>query len=142
MHQGSCLCRAVRYEVDGPIRQSSHCHCRMCRKFHGAACGTYANLKAARLRIVAGKDVLTAYASSEGVRRSFCSRCGSSLFFEDEREPDVIGVTLGTLDAEPEAKPWAHIFMADKAGWEDVPDDGLRRYEQSYPLDTVPRERS
>ncbi|WP_394846613.1 GFA family protein [Pendulispora brunnea] len=139
MHLGSCLCRAVRYEIDGSLRRSSHCHCSMCRKFHGAACGTYTSMKRERLRIVAGADAITAYASSEHVRRSFCSRCGSSLFFEDDKTPEVIDVTLGTLDDEPEVKPAVHIFFADKAAWEDVPDDGLPRFEQSYPRETPPK---
>jgi hypothetical protein len=89
---------------------------------------------------VAGQHAVTAYESSKGVRRSFCSRCGSSLFFEDDKEPENIGVTLGTLNDAPEAKPWVHIFVADKAGWEHVPDDGLPRYDVSYPREAAPKE--
>ena len=29
---GSCLCGAVRYQVDGPLKQMIGCHCTMCRK--------------------------------------------------------------------------------------------------------------
>jgi hypothetical protein len=26
--RGSCLCGGVRFEIDGPLMQSSHCHCQ------------------------------------------------------------------------------------------------------------------
>ena len=32
---GGCLCGAVRYEVDRPLRDVVLCHCAMCRKAHG-----------------------------------------------------------------------------------------------------------
>ena len=34
--RGSCLCGEVRFEIDGPLMRSSHCHCRQCQKAHGA----------------------------------------------------------------------------------------------------------
>ena len=36
MKTGGCLCGAVRYEVDPPLRDVILCHCEMCRKAHGA----------------------------------------------------------------------------------------------------------
>ena len=44
-YQGSCLCNAIRFEVDEFEPQTGNCHCSMCRKFHGAA---YATLAEAR----------------------------------------------------------------------------------------------
>ncbi|WP_394823308.1 GFA family protein [Pendulispora albinea] len=122
----------MRYEIDGPLRRITHCHCSMCRKFHGAGVGTYATLRRARLRVVAGEEALTVFASSDHATRSFCSRCGASLFFEDRDEPESVDVAIGTLDDEPDAMPWAHIFVADKAGWVDIRDE-LPRFEASPP---------
>ena len=34
--RGSCLCGGVRFEIDGPLMRSSHCHCRQCQKRMGA----------------------------------------------------------------------------------------------------------
>lgn len=34
-HTGSCLCGAVAYALDGPLRDVVACHCAMCRKTHG-----------------------------------------------------------------------------------------------------------
>lgn len=43
---GGCLCGCVRFEIDGPLLRSSHCHCRQCQKAHGAPfrCGVLARL--------------------------------------------------------------------------------------------------
>ena len=38
---GSCLCGAVTWEVSGEPNTAYHCHCKICRKVHGAAFATY-----------------------------------------------------------------------------------------------------
>ena len=38
--KGSCLCGSIQYEVDRIDSKMGHCHCTMCRKFHGAEFAT------------------------------------------------------------------------------------------------------
>ena len=52
--RGSCLCGEVRFEIDGPLKRSSHWHCRQCQKAHGAPLAI-AMPSAARLRFTLGK---------------------------------------------------------------------------------------
>lgn len=66
------------------------------------------------------------------VNRTFCSRCGSSLFWETRDAPDAVAIALGPLDDEPDAAPRAHIFFADKAGWVTA-EDGLPRFDTLEP---------
>ena len=35
---GRCLCGSVRFEIDGPLRDVSLCHCVECRRWHGHVC--------------------------------------------------------------------------------------------------------
>ena len=37
MLTGNCLCTDVAFEIHGPVDTMIHCHCSMCRKFHGSA---------------------------------------------------------------------------------------------------------
>ncbi len=43
--KGSCHCGAVRFEVAGPVRRSSVCHCGQCRRMSG---GEWASADLAR----------------------------------------------------------------------------------------------
>ncbi len=117
MYNGSCLCGAVRYEIRGPIDRTSMCWCTMCQKQHGASGGPYANVASSTLHYVQGEDMLTHYASSPGVDRTFCKMCGSNLSWQAADHRDVIGITLGTLDTPYEGKVTEDLYLDSKPGW-------------------------
>jgi hypothetical protein len=132
MLTGGCLCKAVRYEIDGELRHITHCHCEMCRKVHGAAFATYARLARRRFRLVRGAEVLRQYKSSEGVAREFCGTCGAQLFWSRADHPDAMAITLGTLDGDPGGRPAAHIYARDRASWYEIT-DALPQYDGDVP---------
>ncbi len=117
MKAGGCLCGAVTYVVNGPLRDVIACHCTQCRKssgHHVAATSCH------RDDIdVTGK--VTWYQSSDTARRGFCGICGSNLFW------DGAGVNLsifaGTLDGPTGIKMAGHIFCADKGDYYELSDD-------------------
>ena len=37
MPTGNCLRADFAFEIDGPADTVGHCHCSMCRKYHGSA---------------------------------------------------------------------------------------------------------
>jgi ADP-ribosyl-[dinitrogen reductase] hydrolase len=116
MTPGSCLCGAVRYEVDDSNGDLGHCHCRMCQKFHGAPFGTYLEVPRERFRVVAGQSFLTRYRSSPQVSRLFCSRCGSPMLFQKAGN-DTVDVIAATLDEAPEARLTYEIWTSAKTAW-------------------------
>ena len=121
--QGSCLCRGIKYRVDGPFGKVVNCHCSMCRKATGAAFRTRAAVPAAAFHWIAGEDLVSRYESSPGETRTFCRVCGATLatFFRDH--PDEIGLPLGTLDDDARVRASAHVFVASKAPWFDITDE-------------------
>lgn len=129
MIRGSCLCGTVRYEISGPLDRLTHCHCSQCRKAHGAAFGSYARVKQAEFRFVAGEVDVASYASSPGVRRTFCKRCGARLQFIRESKPEALWLAVATLDEDPRIRPSHHIFVGSKAPWFEIT-DGLPQHEQ------------
>jgi hypothetical protein len=42
---------------------------------------------------------------------------------------DEVSIRLGTLDDDPGIKPQFHTFLGSKAVWDDVPEDGLKRFD-------------
>ena len=123
MLHGSCLCGAVRYEIDGPLRGALNCHCSMCRKAHGAAFRSRAAVRSEHFRFTAGEGLVTDHESSPGTFRGFCSRCGSPLRSRFTDHPDWLGLPLGTLDDDPGVRPAMHVHVASRAPWFDITDD-------------------
>ncbi len=124
---GRCACGAVRYEVSGPMTQVTYCHCGKCRRWHGHV-GAYAAVGRAGFRLVEARG-LKWYAANATVRRGFCGECGSSLLWDEEGD-DHVAICVGTLDAPTGLSSKAHIFVASKGDYYDLPDDGLLRLDE------------
>src|SRR5262245_13735132 len=78
MIQGSCLCGAMRFEIDeAQIIVINNCHCSYCRKVSGAAFGTFVQLPGSSFRWLSGEQHLATFESTPGNRRAFCKVCGS-----------------------------------------------------------------
>lgn len=111
---GSCLCGSVRFEVRGPLRDVLICHCQFCQRMHTHV-GAYAACVPSDLKIVSGR-ALRWHRSSPGVRRGFCRKCGSSLFWEPTPATHV-SISAGSLDRPTGLKVTDHIFLAQKGDY-------------------------
>ncbi len=113
---GGCLCGAVRYRVAGPPRSTSLCHCDSCRRATGAPSLAWAIFDEDKVEIVAGR--LAVYASSPGVERGFCARCGTSLSYARANRPGLFDVTTASLDDAEAFPPAREIWLEEKLAWE------------------------
>jgi hypothetical protein len=120
----------VKFEIDEFMPQVAHCHCSMCRKFHGAAYATFAGVNRSKFRWMQGEDALKGYTAENGTTRTFCRHCGSSLTFASPRASgEVMEIALGAMDEDIPVKPNAHIFVASGTNWTVLSDD-IPQYEQ------------
>jgi hypothetical protein len=119
MHAGSCLCGAVKFQVEGELKAPDACHCSQCRKQSGHYWAS-TNVPTSALTID-GEDKVAWYRSSEKVRRGFCTTCGSFLFW-DPLDHDVIAVAMGAFDKPTGTKLHVHIFVDDKGDYYDIAD--------------------
>ena len=124
--RGSCLCGEVAFEVTPPAKFCSHCHCTMCRRAHGAPFVTWVGIPEAQVRVVKGQGTLMRYRSSPGGSRTFCGKCGTQLFCQNDHAPGLIDVTRASLPDDAGFDPMSHIYYSDKAAWVEV-HDGLRK---------------
>src|SRR5687768_7930103 len=95
-HKGACLCGAVSFEVAGPLTPPDACHCSQCRRQSGHF---WAASEVPRDAVtIHGGENVTWFRSSEEVRRGFCSRCGSVLFWDPLRK-DKLAVAMGAMQS-------------------------------------------
>lgn len=122
MHKGSCLCGAVRFEVEGSLDHAPEaCHCSQCRKQSGHVLAGINVLKKALS--VNGSDQVSWYRSSEKVERGFCSVCGSTLFWQPLMEAyEHIAISMGAFDTPTGTRLAKHTFVGDKGDYYDIND--------------------
>jgi hypothetical protein len=131
--RGSCLCGGVRFEVEPPFRRANYCHCSRCRKHSGGATLVQGRVARERFRLLAGAELMRVFRPEGGAVKAFCSVCGSSLFGGAWPGGPEVSVRFGSLDDDPGIGPQYHSFVGSKAAWDELPDDGLPRYEQANP---------
>ncbi|MHA1599438.1 MAG: GFA family protein [Alphaproteobacteria bacterium] len=127
-HPGGCLCGAIRYVATGEPLWVAHCHCQSCRRSTGAPFATFVGFAPDQVAFSASAPAT--YASSPGVRRSFCGDCGTPIAFEADRYPGEIHLYVCTMDAPAEFTPQAHVHVREQLPWLHL-DGGLPRFRAS-----------
>lgn len=113
--KGHCLCDAIAYEIVGDPVMTALCHCPSCRRASGAPVVAWALVQQDALSIVRGRPAT--FASSDGVTRSFCGACGTTLFYEAVAMPGLVDVTIASLDDPAGLAPQMHIWHEHRLPW-------------------------
>lgn len=120
VHEGGCLCGAVRFRATGTLAPVVNCHCGMCRRFHGAF-GAYTRTPRDGFSLSEQRG-LAWYESSPGIRRGFCRICGSSLFWEKDARDALVEIAAGALDLPTGLRTEGHIYTKHKGDFYDITD--------------------
>ena len=116
--KGSCLCKAVAYEVELPFIRFMYCHCSRCRKATGSAHAANGFVKPEAFRWIKGTDMVQRYDLPEAPRfgLQFCKICGSRVP-HSSRDGKSFVIPAGSLDEDPGTQPQAVIFWGSRAPW-------------------------
>jgi hypothetical protein len=134
MISGACLCGTVRYQVEGPLRNLTHCHCSRCRKHHGAPFASFVEQSSDSFRWLSGEDAVAEYVSSAAWVRRFCKVCGSVV---PTQHGDVMRLPVANLIGDFELPRGLHRFVGSKAPWHKI-GDGLPQYDGAEPGRATP----
>ncbi|PLB43222.1 hypothetical protein P170DRAFT_441677 [Aspergillus steynii IBT 23096] len=133
---GSCACHHIQYTTSTLPLILNNCHCTTCRKQSGAAYQTWAIFPSSSIVFMHGEADLLVRRSSTFATRTACSRCGSSISMRYDFNPEGVGIAAGTIDSssgsEVVPRPARHIYLKEKAGWFEVPEDGAERWEGHF----------
>src|SRR3974390_971740 len=79
-YAGSCLCGAVRFEIQGEFERFYLCHCEYCRKDTGSAHAANLFSSTAILKGVSGEERVKRFnLPATRHNKAFCSTCASAL---------------------------------------------------------------
>ena len=125
-HTATCACGAASVTLAGPVKIHAVCHCTNCKRRTGSAFGWSAYFP--REALVAVRGELVAFAPAQppsGVPqvRHFCARCGSTLYWLDEKFPTLVGVAAGCFGESPPGEPRLSASHAKKCAWIGLPPD-------------------
>jgi hypothetical protein len=115
---GRCVCGAVEVEIGIPARWAWHDHSQKSRHAQGCAYATYVGSWKSRFRVVEGEEHIARYEDeAEGTARSFCARCGTPLFYERRRSPQMVNVPRALFPTRTGREPRYHMHLAEQADW-------------------------
>ena len=114
--------------IDGEPIWIGHCHCESCRRNTGSAVATFVAFRPSQVTYTHGNRQF--FISSPGVRRGFCSNCGTPLSYEAEKFPDETHLYLCTLDEPGKFVPTFHVFYKERVPWFEISDD-LPRHQRT-----------
>ena len=116
--EGRCACGEVRLEIDVPAFWAWHDHSAASRRAQGCAYATYVGCWKSRCRVLQGAERITRYEEPEtGAARSFCSRCGTPLFYERLRAPKMVDIPRALFETRTGREPLYHLALHEKAEW-------------------------
>jgi hypothetical protein len=129
VHEGGCLCGAVRYAARGPLRDVVYCHCSQCRRQTRLYFATTAVDKDDFT--LTSQASLRWYAASDFALRGFCGDCGSVLFWK-AHSARHIAILAGSLDDPGDLRAVSHICTEGRPSFYALC-DGLPQYPHDAP---------
>lgn len=112
---GACQCGNVRFTVTGKPKFTARCHCASCRRATGAEFSTWVGWRDAQLAWSGEKP--QRYASSPGVQRGFCGKCGTPLSYQGENWPGETHLLIGLFDQPQDFPPAGDAFKDEALPW-------------------------
>lgn len=131
---GHCLCGYIQFSIEEEPNWVAYCHCDSCKRATGGVIAAYAGF--AKDRVKFHEQSPQYFASSPGVKRGFCPKCGSPISYESTRWPDEIHLFLGIIDQVAQLQPQSHVYTKEQLAWLHI-DDALPHYI-TVPNETKP----
>jgi hypothetical protein len=119
----TCACGQLQARCTGEPALVSLCHCLSCQKRTGSAYGVAAFFARENVETSGSAHIYSRSSDSGfGLTHHFCPQCGSTVFWEAHRKPDMIAVAVGAF-ADPTFPPPAKAVYAEhRHPWVQFPD--------------------
>ena len=122
----ACSCGQLSLEAEGEPFHVSICHCTACQRRTGSAFGMQAGYRPGQIT-VSGRSTEYPRTSDEADRKlhvfHFCPDCGSTLYYTEPDEPELVVVMTGTF-ADPDfPMPITSGYHLRRHRWIGLPEE-------------------
>ncbi len=131
VRRAQCSCGQLRALCEGDPTKVSVCHCGACQRRTASAFGVAAFFERPKVSIEGESTVFRRIADSgKAITFHFCPACGSTVYWEPERMPDLIAVGTGAFADPSFPAPVQSIFDDMRQGWITLSDTLTKRASQ------------
>jgi hypothetical protein len=139
VREAACTCGQLRIRTEGEPRIVSSCHCLACQRRTGALFAASAFFARDQVVAIDGESSIFRRQGDSGAWLTFrfCPRCGSTVFWENERLADIVSIAVGAF-ADPQFPPPVRtVWTRSKHPWLEFPPDMPKHPEN--PANLVPK---
>jgi hypothetical protein len=116
--KANCSCGSLTLALAGDPRLVVACHCRECQRRTGSVFGVGAYFLRAQVQAAGPFNVYVRDArDGRKARLHFCPTCGSTVFWELDLRPEVVGVAVGALADPHFAAPTVSTWETSRHPW-------------------------
>ena len=113
-----CHCGALKVITSGEPEQVYLCHCQSCQRRTGSVAHCGSRWLKSQIRIEGDHKIYTRKGDSGfSPRWHFCPNCGSNVFTESDRAPDLCIITVGSFADPNFPAPTASIYEESMHSW-------------------------
>ena len=122
----ACTCGQLTATVEGEPSRISVCHCLDCQRRTGGVFSMQARFALEDVT-TRGEGVTYARVGGSGatMTKTFCPRCGVTVFYQNEGDPRI-AIPVGTFADPSFPAPTVSVFEKRKHGWVQMP-EGITR---------------
>ncbi|PZD71825.1 hypothetical protein C1752_04527 [Acaryochloris thomasi RCC1774] len=134
-YTGRCQCGQVRYEIRAEPLTVYACHCRECQRQSASAFGMSMPVPRAAVILLQGTPKQWSRTSDSGreVVCFFCGECGTRLFHNPTRNPQITNIKPGTLDDTRELRAVGNLWIRSAQPWIHCSEETLNYQGQPTP---------
>jgi len=130
--EGSCVCNAIRFEVQAEPLFTHACHCHNCQKITGSAFAMSTFVLNTELQVLAGEPFCIEQPTKSGKRKVFvCPACQTVVFAESGKQSNVTIIRPGVLSNKSDLQPQAHIWAHQRQSWL-ILDESTPQFDGDY----------
>ena len=118
---GRCYCGAITFTMTQKPQTVANCHCDDCRRATGGPVAAFAAMDERAVNFSPDEGRLVN--ANPGVKRTFCSDCGSSLTGRYDYLPGQVYISLGVIDQANDLAPEIHSHESERFTWLHIDDD-------------------